>query len=181
MRVCIFCGAASSADPLVNDQVKLVMKSFKENDVELVYGGAGIGIMGALANELINLGGSVIGVIPQQLMKKEIAHGGLTKLHVVKDMHDRKKMMYDFSDAFLIFPGGLGTMDELFEILTWRQLGFHQKPITLLNINGYYDHLISFLDEGVKQGLIKSADRNLLFSSTHWDEIWKYIKNYVKN
>lgn len=181
MRICIFCGAFSSADPYVNSQVKIVMNSFKENDVELVYGGAGIGIMGALATELINLGGNVIGVIPQQLMKKEIAHGGLNKLHVVKDMHDRKKMMYELSDAFLIFPGGLGTMDELFEILTWRQLGFHNKPIALLNINGYYDHLIAFLNEGVKQGLIKETDRKLLFSSSNWIEIWNHFKDYEKN
>lgn len=181
MRICIFCGAATSSDPSVNSHVKFVMSSFKENNVELVYGGAGIGIMGALATELINLGGNVIGVIPQQLMKKEIAHGGLNKLHVVKDMHDRKKMMYDLSDAFLIFPGGMGTLDELFEILTWRQLGFHNKPIAILNINNYYDHLIAFLDEGVKKGLIKEADRDLLYSSNDWNEIWKYFKSYAKN
>ena len=176
MRICIFCGANASLDPEVEKQVKILMAHFAEHQVELVYGGAGIGIMGALANELINKGGKVIGVIPQQLMKKEIAHGGLTELHVVKDMHERKKMMYDLSDAFLIFPGGMGTMDELFEILTGKQLGLHQKPIAVFNINNYYDHLLNFLEHAVERGLVKSQDRKLLFDSDNWMEIWNYFK-----
>jgi len=155
MRICIFCGANASLDPEVDRQVKILMEHFAQNDIELVYGGAGIGIMGALATELMVKGGKVTGVIPQQLMKKEIAHAGLTKLHVVKDMHDRKKMMYELSDAFLIFPGGMGTMDELFEILTWKQIGIHHKPIGLFNINNYYDQLLGFLDHAVDKGLIK--------------------------
>ena len=176
MKICIFCGANASLDPEVNRQVKIIMEHFAQNDVELVYGGAGIGVMGALATELLNKGGKVTGVIPQHLMKKEIAHAGLTHLHVVKDMHDRKKMMYEISDAFLIFPGGMGTMDELFEILTWKQLGLHQKPIAVFNINQYYDHLIKFVDHAVDKGLIKSPDRSLLFDSDNWLEIWKYFK-----
>lgn len=176
MNICIFCGSSNSLDPEVEKVAARVMKHFHENEVELVYGGAGIGIMGTLATGLINLGGKVTGVIPRQLMKKEIAHAGLTHLHVVADMHERKKMMYDLSDAFLIFPGGMGTLDELFEILTWRQLGLHQKPIAIMNINGYYDHLLSFLDEAVKQGLVKPHDRNLLFASAKWEEIWKHFK-----
>lgn len=175
MKICIFCGANASLDPEVDRQVKLITDHFAQNNVEMVYGGAGIGIMGALATELMVKGGRVTGVIPQQLMKKEIAHGGLTELHVVKDMHDRKKMMYDLSDAFLIFPGGMGTMDELFEILTWKQLGIHQKPIALFNINHYYDDLIKFLNLGVEKGLIKAPDRTLLFESTEWNEIWKHF------
>jgi len=152
-----------------------VMKHFKDHDVELVYGGASIGVMGDLANELMAIGGEVTGVIPRQLMKKEIAHAGLKALHVVKDMHDRKKMMYDLSDAFLIFPGGMGTLDELFEILTWRQLGLHNKPIAILNINNYYDHLLNFLDEAVNKGLVKSHDRKLLYASDKWSEIWNHF------
>lgn len=177
MKICIFCGANASLDPEVDRQVKILMQDFASKNTELVYGGAGIGIMGALATELILKGGKVTGVIPQQLMKKEIAHGGLTKLHVVKDMHERKKLMYDLSDAFLIFPGGMGTMDELFEILTWRQLGLHQKPIALFNINGYYDHLLAFLDHAVEKGLIREHDRALLFSSSDWNEIWKHFSS----
>lgn len=175
MRICIFCGANASRDPQVDIEVKKLMQEFATNNVELVYGGASIGVMGALATELMVKGGSVIGVIPQHLMKKEIAHAGLTKLHVVKDMHDRKKMMYELSDAFLIFPGGMGTMDELFEILTWKQLGLHHKPIAVFNINGYYDHLIKFVDHAVEKGLIKPQDRSLLFDSSDWSKIWEYF------
>ena len=180
MRICIFCGANASLDPAVNEQVKLITDYFVKNGVELVYGGAAIGIMGALANGVMAGGGSVIGVIPQQLMNKEVAHGGLTELHVVKDMHERKKMMYDLSDAFLIFPGGMGTMDELFEILTWKQLGLHHKPIAVFNINHYYDHLLKFLENAVNKGLIKPNDRGLLYDSNSWTDIWSYFKDQVK-
>jgi uncharacterized protein (TIGR00730 family) len=180
MRICIFCGASESRDPVVNSEAKKVMKSFHENNIELIYGGAAIGVMGALANELMNLGGKAQGVIPRQLMKKEIAHAGLTELHVVPDMHARKKMMYDLSDAFLIFPGGMGTMDELFEILTWRQLGFHGKPVALMNINGYFDHLLKFLDHSVEQGLVKPQDRKLLYSSSDWNEILNHFREGQK-
>lgn len=180
MKICIFCGANASLDPMVNEEVKRITDHFAQHGVELVYGGAGIGIMGALATELMLKGGRVTGVIPQQLMKKEIAHAGLTDLHVVKDMHDRKKMMYDLSDAFLIFPGGMGTMDELFEILTWKQLGIHDKPIAIFNINNYYDHLLSFLQNAVDKNLIKKEDRKLLFDSSEWSSIWGYFKEHVK-
>ncbi len=180
MRVCIFCGASESRDQKVYEEAKMVMKSFHEKDIELVYGGAAIGVMGALANELMNLGGKAHGVIPRQLMKKEIAHAGLTELHVVPDMHARKKMMYELSDAFLIFPGGMGTMDELFEILTWRQLGFHGKPIALMNINGYFDQLLKFLDHSVEQGLVKPHDRKLLYSSSDWNEILQHFTGQTK-
>jgi uncharacterized protein (TIGR00730 family) len=176
MKICIFCGANSSSDPEVKNQIKKVMTHFSEHDVELIYGGAAIGVMGDLANELMVRGGKVTGVIPRQLMLKEVAHAGLTNLHVVADMHERKKMMYDLSDAFLIFPGGMGTLDELFEILTWKQLGLHAKPITLLNINNYYDHLLSFLDGAVEKNLINPIHRNFLFASSDWDEIWKHIQ-----
>lgn len=176
MKICIFCGANASNDPEVDRQVKIITDEFYRHGVEMVYGGAGIGIMGALATALMLKGGKVTGVIPQQLMKKEIAHGGLTELHVVKDMHDRKKMMYDLSDAFLIFPGGMGTMDELFEILTWKQLGIHSKPIALFNINNYYDQLLNFLNTATDKGLIKPVDRKLLFDSDSWNDIWDYFK-----
>lgn len=176
MKICIFCGSSPSTDGEVNNYVNEVMDDFHKNQIELVYGGAGIGIMGALANRLINLGGKVTGVIPRRLMKKEIAHAGLSELHVVTDMHERKKMMYDLSDAFLIFPGGMGTLDELFEILTWKQLGMHNKPIVILNINHYFDHLISFLDVAQSRGLIKEKDRSLLYVSDSWSDIKNYLR-----
>lgn len=180
MRICIFCGSSKSSDPQVDIEVKKVMKHFHQNQVELVYGGAGIGIMGAVANELLNLGGTVRGIIPRRLMLKEVVHGGLTHLEVVPDMHSRKKMMYDLSDAFLVFPGGMGTLDEMFEILTWAQLGLHNKPIAILNINGYYDDLLQFLDKAVKNGLLGPAHRELLFASSSWDEVWDYFKGHQK-
>jgi uncharacterized protein (TIGR00730 family) len=155
---------------------KKVMNDFFIKKIGLVYGGAAIGVMGSLANHLVSKGGHVTGIIPQRLMLKEVAHAALSELHVVKDMHERKKMMYDISDAFLIFPGGMGTLDELFEILTWKQLGIHQKPIAILNINGYYDHLIKFLDHAVSQGLIKAYDRNLLFVSSKWEDILSHFE-----
>jgi uncharacterized protein (TIGR00730 family) len=176
MKICIFCGANSSLDPDVDKRAIDLMNYFAKNQIEMVYGGAGIGIMGTLATELIKKNGKVTGIIPQQLMKKEIAHGGVFRLHVVKDMHERKKLMYDLSDAFLIFPGGMGTLDELFEILTWKQLGIHNKPIAIYNINNYYDHLLKFLDLAVDKGLIKFQDRSLLFDANEWSIIWDYFK-----
>lgn len=175
MRICIFCGSSSSTDPEVQVQVKKVMTFFYEHNIELVYGGAAIGIMGALANELLSLGGKVTGVIPRRLMNKEVAHAALTELHVVTDMHERKKMMYDLSDAFLIFPGGMGTLDELFETLTWGQLEIHKKPVGILNINGYYSHLLKFIDHSIEHGLVRSEHKNLFRASSNWDELWPYM------
>ncbi len=178
MKICIFCGANASHDPAVSAVVATLMESFAREGIGLVYGGAGIGIMGALADRLLERGGQVTGVIPEALMTKEIAHADLTELHVVKNMHDRKKLMYDLSDAFLILPGGMGTMDELFEILTWRQLGFHRKPIALLNVNGYYDHLLAFLDHAVAEGLVRASDRELLFSAADWNDILNHFREH---
>ena len=175
MKICIFCGANSSRDTTVEVLAKEIMSDFFQKNIELVYGGAAIGVMGTLATDLMAKGGRVTGVIPQHLMKKEVAHAGLSELHVTKDMHERKQMMYKLSDAFLIFPGGMGTLDELFEIVTWRQLGLHQKPIAILNISGYFDHLLKFLDHAVLEGLVKQADRDLIYSSDKWDNIWNHF------
>lgn len=175
-RICIFCGSSKSRDPQVEVEIKKVMKHFAENQIELVYGGASIGVMGGLANELLGLGGKVIGVIPTTLMRVEIAHPGLTELKQVGTMHERKAIMYDLSDAFLIFPGGMGTLDELFEILTWRQLGLHNKHIAILNTNGYYDHLLKFLDQAVESGLLQQRHRDMLFSANTWEEIWAHFQ-----
>jgi uncharacterized protein (TIGR00730 family) len=179
VKLCIFCGSSTSKDSDVKIEVKRVMKRFSEKNWELVYGGASIGIMGDLANELMDLGGKVYGVIPRQLTKFEISHVGLTELHVVKDMHERKKLMYDLSDGFLIFPGGMGTLDELFEILTWKQIGIHHKPIAIYNINGYFDHLLNFLDNAVELGLLQAEHRNYLYSSSNWQDLEVYFQNAV--
>ena len=175
MKICIFCGANSSVDPKVEKLAHEIMSDFSANNVELVYGGAAIGVMGTLATDLMTKNGRVTGVIPQHLMKKEVAHGGLTELIVTKDMHERKQLMYKLSDAFLIFPGGMGTLDELFEIVTWRQLGLHSKPIAILNINGYYDHLLQFLDHAVSQGLIVKKHRDIIFAADNWADIWSHF------
>jgi uncharacterized protein (TIGR00730 family) len=177
MKICIFCGANSSIDPKVESLAHEIMSDFSKNNVELVYGGAAIGVMGTLATDLMTKNGRVTGIIPQHLMKKEVAHGGLTELIVTKDMHERKQLMYKMSDAFLIFPGGMGTLDELFEITTWRQLGLHSKPIAILNINGYYDHLIQFLDHAVAQGLVNQTSRDIIYSSDKWSDIWAHFNH----
>lgn len=177
MKICIFCGANSSIDPKVETLAHEIMSDFAKNNVELVYGGASIGVMGTLATNLMVKNGRVTGIIPQRLMKKEVAHAGLTELIVTTDMHERKQLMYKLSDAFLIFPGGMGTLDELFEIVTWRQLGIHSKPIAILNINGYYDHLLQFLDHAVKQGLINQSSRDIIFSSDNWSDIWAHFNH----
>ena len=176
MRICIFCGASSSTDPEVEVIAKKLMSEFREHNIELVYGGASVGIMGTLANELLDLGGKVTGIIPEKLMTREIAHDNLSELVVVSGMHERKKLMYDKSDAFLVLPGGMGTLDELFEILTWKQLGYHSKPIAILNVNNYFDSLIDFLNNAVDKGLVREKDRKLLHSSPSWEKIWDYFQ-----
>ena len=131
-------------------------------NLSLVYGGAHVGIMGAIANELLKLGGQVYGVIPESLVEMEVAHQGLTELYVVKDMHARKAKMADLSDGFISLPGGLGTLEEMFEILTWAQLGFHDKPSGLLNVGGFYNDLLSFLDNSNEEGFMRREHRHLL-------------------
>ena len=175
MKICIFCGANSSIDPKVEVEAKALMSDFSANNVELVYGGAAIGVMGTLATDLMVKNGRVTGIIPQHLINMEVAHAGLTELIVTRDMHERKQLMYKMSDAFLIFPGGMGTLDELFEIVTWRQLGLHSKKVAILNINGYYDHLLKFLDHAVEQGLVSQKSRDIIFSSDRWSDIWAHF------
>ena len=133
-----------------------------KRDIGLVYGGASVGIMGEIADTVLESGGEVIGVIPQSLVEKEVSHHGLTELKVVDSMHERKSIMADISDGFIALPGGLGTIEELFEVLTWSQLGFHKKPCALLNVKQYYDSLSLFLDHAVEQEFIKDVHREML-------------------
>jgi uncharacterized protein (TIGR00730 family) len=132
----------------------------------LVYGGAHVGLMGLIADHVLAQGGEVTGVIPQQLVDKEIAHRSLTQIHVVRTMHERKALMADLSDAFIALPGAYGTLDELFEIITWAQLGIHAKPVGILNVEGYYDNLLTFLDGCVAEGFLKSSNRELFLVDT---------------
>jgi hypothetical protein len=132
----------------------------------LVYGGGCVGLMGAVADATLNAGGSVIGVMPQALVDKELAHRGLTELHVVKSMHERKMLMADLADGFITLPGGFGTMDEFCEIITWLQLGFHRKPVAVLNVNGYFDGLLTFFNHTVEEGFVKQAHREAILVET---------------
>lgn len=146
--------------------------------IRLVYGGANIGVMGAIANAVLDGGGEVTGVIPKALMHKEVAHQGLTQLNVVADMHERKAMMAKLADGFITLPGGLGTLEELFEMLTWSQLGFHTKAIGLLNIDHYYDALLAFIDHSIDQGFVKPVHKTLFTASDSVNELLAQMQSY---
>ena len=161
-RICVFCGShIGSRDAYSRGAVNLG-RALAQRDLELVYGGASIGVMGVVADTVIAAGGTATGIIPQSLVDKEIAHQGLTELRVVETMHERKATMAELSDGFIALPGGIGTLEELFEILTFAQLGFHRKPCGLLNIEGYYDCLLDFLEHAVRESFVGEAQlRNL--------------------
>lgn len=152
-RICVYCGSSPGTSPDYMESAALLGRVLAENGLELVYGGARVGLMGALADAALANGARVIGVIPDML-SRDVAHPGLTELHVTSSMHERKSMMFDLADAFIALPGGLGTLEELFEIMTWSQLGSHGKPCGLLNINNYYEKLIAFLAHTADQGFI---------------------------
>lgn len=161
-RVCVFCGSSDGADPKYLEVARHTGRVIAERGLGLVYGGASIGTMGAVADGALEAGGEVIGVIPKVIEAHEIAHTGLTKLHVVEGMHERKALMTALSDRFLVLPGGLGTLDELFEAMTWRWLGIHDNPVGLLNVDGYWDPLIVALDRFVEEGFVRAAQRDRL-------------------
>ena len=145
---------------------KVLAEEIVRRDFELVYGGANVGLMGVVADRVLELGGRAIGVIPESLVKWEVAHEHLTELHVVGSMHERKALMADLSSGFVALPGGVGTLEETFEVLTWAQLGMHDKPCGLLNIEGYFDHLITFLNHSVAEKFLKQVHRDLLLVET---------------
>ena len=161
-NICVYCGSSSGKNPAYVESAKQLADVLVERNIGLVYGGAQIGVMGAVANRMLEQGGRVIGVIPEGLLLKEVAHQGLTELHVTKSMHERKALMAEHSEGFIALPGGIGTFEELFEVWTWAQLGFHHKPCGLLNIAGYYDQLIAFLDHAADEGFVKPPHRELL-------------------
>ena len=163
-RICVFCGSSFGSRPAYREAAEAVGRLLCRRGIELVYGGTNVGLMGALADACLGGGGSVIGVIPQALVDKELAHGGLTELRVVSSMHERKSLMADLSDAFLALPGGYGTWDELCEALTWTQLGIQRKACGLLNVSGYYDSFLEFADRAVSEGFLKDVNRGLLLS-----------------
>lgn len=161
-NVCVYCGSRSGQRSDYVAAARALANVLVDRDIGLVYGGASIGVMAAVADAVLARGGRVIGVIPQALLREEIAHAGLTELHVVGSMHERKAMMAEASDAFIALPGGIGTLEELFEIWTWTQLGLHDKPCGLLNVAGYFDRLIEFLDHSVAEGFLQARHRSIL-------------------
>lgn len=163
-RICIFCGSSSGRRSVYAQAAQSVGRLVALRGIELVYGGGNVGLMGTLANACLESGGRVIGVIPQSLVNKEVAHTGLTELRVVRSMHERKFLMAELSDAFMALPGGYGTWEELFEMLTWSQLGIHRKACAILNANGYYDALLKMADKAVDEGFLGGANRDLLLA-----------------
>jgi hypothetical protein len=161
-RLCVFCGAYRGAKSMYAQAAREVGATLAERGIALVYGGGNIGLMEVLADAALERGGVVIGVIPESLRVREVAHGGLTELRVVGSMHERKALMADLSDGFVALPGGLGTLEELLEISTWSQLRLHRKPIGLLNVGGYFDPLLAQLDRAVEDGFLRPEHRRLL-------------------
>ena len=161
-RICVFCGSRPGVQPAYRAAAEAVGVLFAERGIELVYGGGNVGLMGIVADACLAAGGRVVGVIPRALLEWEVGHEGLTRLEVVDSMHTRKARMAELADGFIALPGGLGTFEELFEILTWAQLGFHSKPIGLLNVEAYYQPLVQMMERGVAEGFMKAENRGLL-------------------
>jgi uncharacterized protein (TIGR00730 family) len=166
-RLCVFCGSKPGVDEVYQEAASALGRYLAQCRIGLVYGGASVGLMGTLADAVLRGGGEVIGVIPRALAVKEIAHKGVADLRIVGSMHERKTLMAELAGAFLAMPGGYGTLDELFEVLTWTQLGLHRKPCGLLNVDGFFDPLIAYLDGAVGQGFLKPEHRNFLIHSDH--------------
>ena len=162
MRICVFCGARSGRDDVYLSLARNVARAIVARGHSIVYGGGRIGMMGALADAALEAGGEVVGVIPAAIAGAEIAHSGITELHIVDSMHARKAMLSKLGDAFVALPGGIGTLDELFEALTWRQLGIHDKPVGILNAAGYYDPLLATLDRMFEEGLLPPSTRRFI-------------------
>ncbi len=161
-RICVFCGSKPGTNPEFIQLAKGLGEELAQSGIELVFGGGHAGMMGAVADAVISNGGRVTGIIPEALVERESAHKGISKLITVPDMHSRKSKMYELSDAFIVLPGGLGTMDEFFEVFTWIQIGYHDKPLILMNSSQYYEPLLHFLDQMVDKGYTGSEIRNKL-------------------
>jgi len=178
-RISVFCGANSGFDPVYTQHAEMLGDYFVKHNIGLVYGASHCGVMGAIANAVLKSGGEVIGVIPEFLKTQELAHENLTELIVVDTMHTRKTTMNDLCDGVIAIPGGFGTMDELFEMLTWLQLGIHEKPVALWNINGFYDHLIRMIEHMIREGFVRTADQELLIHSADLDELFQKMSTFV--
>jgi hypothetical protein len=177
--ICVFCGAGAGDRPEYAQSARTLAVHLVRRDLTLIYGGGSIGLMGILADATLAAGGRVVGVLPRHLLRREVAHTGLTELHIVGSMHERKALMAERADAFVALPGGLGTLEELFEVLTWGQLGLHAKPCALLNSAGYYDPLIGFLDQAHGHGFVQRRHRDMLLIDTDPARLLDRIGAYV--
>jgi uncharacterized protein (TIGR00730 family) len=160
--IAVYCGASFGVNPVYADCARALAQVLVGHNIGLVYGGGNVGLMGVIADEVMRLGGEATGVIPRALVEREVGHSGLTRIFVVKDMHERKAMMAELSDGFIAMPGGMGTLEELFEMLTWSQLGIHAKPVGVLNVNGFYDGLVDFLGHLQGEGFVRTEHAALM-------------------
>ncbi len=177
-RVCVFCGSNTGRDERHTRAAEQLGRLLAQRHITVVYGGGRVGLMGVVADAALEAGGDVIGVIPRALDTRELAHDGLTEMHVVETMHQRKALMADLSDGFVALPGGLGTGDEFFEIVTWAQLGIHHKPCALLNVAGFFDPLIEYLDHCVDQGFVWPEHRRLVLVARHPADVLEQMYAY---
>ncbi|KFE99626.1 LOG family protein YvdD [Chryseobacterium formosense] len=176
--ITVFCGSSFGTEEIYKEQAYLVGKTFAKENIRLIYGGANVGLMGAVADGVIENEGKAIGVLPHFLQSKEIAHTNLTELILVETMHERKTKMNELSDGVIVLPGGYGTLEEFFEMITWAQLGLHKKPIAILNINGFYDDLIKLVQTMVDKGFLKQINQEMLLVSDAIDELLEKMRNY---
>lgn len=178
MRLCVFCGSSFGNNPLYANVAREMGQILAENKIDLIYGGGRVGLMGALADAALNAGGTVIGVIPQALVEREIQHTSLTELHIVSSMHERKIKMAEFADGFIALPGGAGTLEEIFEQWTWAQLGIHHKPCGFLNATGFFDRLRDFVNHAAHEGFIRPEHVSMLVFATEPAAIIDAFRNY---
>ena len=176
--ICVFCGSNAGRVADYADAARALARAIAAQGLTLVYGGGNIGLMGVLAEAALAAGGRVVGVTPRRLLEKEVVHRGLTELRVVESMHERKALMAELSDAFIALPGGLGTFEETFEVLTWAQLGFHRKPCGLLNVAGFYDRLTAFLDHAVAERFLKAEHRDMVLVDSDPEALIAHLGSY---
>lgn len=179
-RVCVFCGSSSGVRPEYEDAARGLGSALARRGIGVVYGGASVGLMGVVADAALAAGGEVIGVIPQALVDREVAHPRLSELHVVASMHERKAVMADLADAFVALPGGMGTLEELFEVFTWRQLGIHDKPIALLDVLGYWAGLAAFLEHAEAEGFLRAGHRRKLAIERDFEALLTHLGTAVR-
>jgi uncharacterized protein (TIGR00730 family) len=173
--IAVYCGASFGANPMYAEAARQLGRAMVERQIALVYGGGNVGLMGVIADEVMQRGGEVTGVIPQALMEREVGHAGLTRQFVVKDMHERKAMMAKLSDGFIAMPGGMGTLEELFEMLTWSQLGIHSKPVGVFNVNGFYDKLLGFMAHLQTEGFVQARHAGLMMAEAEPDALLRRL------